>query len=78
MFEVVRYRGKEGIYSWNVVQKGFTTEQDAIECAKLCKTFQKKEYKYLICKEKTELKKFFEERTNIDNFPPMVIMRSKK
>lgn len=60
MLEVVRYRGKEGIYSWSVVQKGFSTIEEAMQSIHLSQTFQKREYKYLICKEGTKLARFFE------------------
>lgn len=67
MLEVVRYRGKEGIYSWNVAQKGFNSVSEALDCIRVCRAFQKREYKYLICKEGTKLARFFEK--NIDRLP---------
>ena len=42
MLEVVRYRGKEGIYSWSVVQKGFSTIEEAMQSIHLSQTFQKR------------------------------------
>ena len=61
-YKVVRFRGKEGIYSYQVAQGGLTTKEDAREYVALAKTFQKRPYKYLICKEDFNLKKYFENK----------------
>lgn len=76
MYEVVRYRGKEGIYSWQVEQKGFVTKEDALKSIRLCETFHKKEFKYFICKEGTKLAERFEK--NLDNLPKVCYIIEKK
>lgn len=65
MFEVIRYRGKQGIYSWGVEQKGFKTFEEALKSVQLCESFHsQKGYKYIITKEGRKWARFFEK--NID------------
>lgn len=64
MYKVVRYRGKNGIYSYQTAQNGFTSKEDAKEYIALARTFQKRLYKYLICPEDFKLKEYFENKIN--------------
>lgn len=76
MFEIIRYRGSKGIYSWSVSQKGFSTIEEAIKGVRLCQAFQKQEYKYLICEEGKKLARFFE--NNVDNLPQVCYTKIKR
>ena len=76
MLEVVRYRGRKGIYSWSVTQKGFNTLDDAIKSIRICQSFQKRDYNYLICAEGTKLERFFEK--NVDKLPKVCYIKKEE
>ena len=61
-YKVVRFRGRDSIYSYQVAQSGFTSKEDAREYITLAKLFQKRTYRYLICREDFNLKEYFENK----------------
>lgn len=73
MFEVIRYRGKMGIYSWQVEQKGFSSVEEAFKSIQLCETFHKKDFKYIIAKEGRKWARFFEK--DIDKLPKVCYIK---
>lgn len=62
-YKIIRYRGKDGVWSWNVVQTGIETKDKAIEGAKkmaLLSVNKSRNYRFVVAPSDFSPKKYFE------------------